>query len=237
MPDRRLPWAACPSSPPPSARIRRCWSPEVAVRAPRRSSTTLRAACADGASADLVAAGPDRDRCVIGVRARRRPGPEVGRPGRTAEPGHRRVAARAAAGAGRDAGRRPIAADAAPDECAAARPRRLAAPPDRVALLVMGDGSACRGPKAPGYDDPRAEAFDARRGRRPGRRRRRGPARHSTRGWRRELRCAGRAPWQVLAGAVGQRRRWRGELQLRRGPLRRRLLRRDLGRRSAMTDR
>jgi hypothetical protein len=27
-------------------------------------------------------------------------------------------------------------------------------------LLVMADGSACRGPKAPGYVDPRAEAFD-----------------------------------------------------------------------------
>src|SRR5947209_12724902 len=31
--------------------------------------------------------------------------------------------------------------------------------PDRVALLVMGDGSACRSDKAPGYLDPRAEPF------------------------------------------------------------------------------
>jgi hypothetical protein len=30
-----------------------------------------------------------------------------------------------------------------------------------VGLLVMGDGSARRGPKAPGYVDPRAEPFDA----------------------------------------------------------------------------
>lgn len=69
------------------------------------------------------------------------------------------------------------------------------------ALLVMGDGSACRGTKAPGYDDPRAEAYDD------------GVARAladadvdalldldpalSDR-----LLVAGRAPWQVLAGAV-----------------------------------
>jgi hypothetical protein len=26
---------------------------------------------------------------------------------------------------------------------------------------VVGDGSICRGPKSPGYDDPRAEGFDA----------------------------------------------------------------------------
>ncbi|WP_326835048.1 hypothetical protein VSH64_08975 [Amycolatopsis rhabdoformis] len=32
---------------------------------------------------------------------------------------------------------------------------------DRVALLVMADGSASRTPKAPGYFDERAEAFDA----------------------------------------------------------------------------
>ncbi|EDY51298.1 conserved hypothetical protein [Streptomyces clavuligerus] len=31
---------------------------------------------------------------------------------------------------------------------------------DRVALLVMGDGSACRTLKAPGYLDERAEGFD-----------------------------------------------------------------------------
>ncbi|MCE7081218.1 hypothetical protein [Streptomyces sp. ST2-7A] len=35
------------------------------------------------------------------------------------------------------------------------------APGDRVALLVMGDGSACRGPRAPGWHDDRAEDFDA----------------------------------------------------------------------------
>ncbi|KIF07061.1 hypothetical protein PL81_04125, partial [Streptomyces sp. RSD-27] len=39
--------------------------------------------------------------------------------------------------------------------------RELAAADERVALLVMGDGSACRTLKAPGYLDDRAAAFDA----------------------------------------------------------------------------
>ncbi len=39
--------------------------------------------------------------------------------------------------------------------------RELAAAADRVALLVMGDGSNCRTLKAPGYFDDRAAAFDA----------------------------------------------------------------------------
>ncbi|MEV4628924.1 hypothetical protein AB0J90_21920 [Micromonospora sp. NPDC049523] len=79
---------------------------------------------------------------------------------------------------------------------------RLADHRPRVALLVLGDGSACRGEKSPGYDDPRAVAYDERvaaalagadadalLGLDPG---------VST-----QLRVAGRAPWQVLAGAAG----------------------------------
>ena len=115
-----------------------------------------------------------------------------------------------------------IPTDAPPEECAA-EGRALAATPERVALLVMGDGSACRGPKSPGYDDPRAEGFD----------------------WAvadalagadasallavdpslaRELRCAGRAPWQVLAGALSAAdasadgQRWRGEVHYAEAP-------------------
>jgi hypothetical protein len=71
------------------------------------------------------------------------------------------------------------------------------------ALLVMGDGSACRGEKAPGYADPRAEAFDARVAI--------ALAEADTEalmaldaGLAAELMCAGRAPWQVLAGAVSK---------------------------------
>jgi len=71
----------------------------------------------------------------------------------------------------------------------------------RTALLVLGDGSARRGPKAPGAFDPRAEAFDA----------------ELVRAVRaadldallavdpalaRELMATGRPAWQVLAGAL-----------------------------------
>ncbi|MFI9256982.1 class III extradiol dioxygenase subunit B-like domain-containing protein [Streptomyces sioyaensis] len=48
-----------------------------------------------------------------------------------------------------------------PRERCAATGREIAAAAPRVALLVMGDGSACRTVKAPGYFDERAEPFDA----------------------------------------------------------------------------
>ncbi|MET9933159.1 hypothetical protein, partial [Streptomyces sp. NPDC006324] len=48
-----------------------------------------------------------------------------------------------------------------PAEACADTGRGLAASADRVALLVMGDGSACRTVKAPGYLDERAAGFDA----------------------------------------------------------------------------
>lgn len=88
----------------------------------------------------------------------------------------------------------------APDRCIAAG-RDIAASHGRIALLVMGDGSACRTVKAPGYLDERAEGFDAAvaaalaaadtgslAGLDPD--------------LARELRVAGRAPWQLLAGAA-----------------------------------
>jgi hypothetical protein len=102
-----------------------------------------------------------------------------------------------------------VAADAGPEESG-----RLAAQirsrPERVALLVMGDGSACRGLKSPGYDDPRAQPYDE------------GVARAlaaadvaALRGLdpvlSAELLVAGRAPWQVLAAACDGDA-WRGEL-------------------------
>lgn len=90
--------------------------------------------------------------------------------------------------------------------------------PDPVALLVMGDGSACRGRKAPGYDDPRAQPYDD------------GVAaalagadaeallsldpRLSA-----ELKVAGRASWQVLAAAVrAAGGNWRGDLSYHAAP-------------------
>ncbi|MFJ6197117.1 hypothetical protein [Micromonospora sp. NPDC092111] len=104
-----------------------------------------------------------------------------------------------------------VAPDAPMRECAAAGARIGSDQP--WALLVMGDGSACHGPTSPGYDDPRAGAYDD------------GVARaladadaeallgldpvRSA-----ELRVAGRAPWQVLAGAVrATGGDWRGELR------------------------
>lgn len=77
----------------------------------------------------------------------------------------------------------------------------LAAAEARTALLVLGDGSARRGPKAPGAFDPRAAAFDA-------------EVERAVRdadldallavdpALARELMATGRPAWQVLAGAL-----------------------------------
>ncbi|MFF1679592.1 class III extradiol dioxygenase subunit B-like domain-containing protein [Streptomyces sp. NPDC058256] len=71
----------------------------------------------------------------------------------------------------------------------------------RVALLVMGDASACRTLKAPGYLDERAAGFDA------GVARALGAAdvpalKALDAELAQELKVSGRAPWQVLAGAA-----------------------------------
>ncbi|GAA3376471.1 class III extradiol dioxygenase subunit B-like domain-containing protein [Streptomyces sannanensis] len=79
--------------------------------------------------------------------------------------------------------------------------RELAGRAGRVALLVMGDGSACRTVKAPGYLDDRAAGFDTTAARALE------AADHEAlltldESLARELKAAGRAPWQVLAGAA-----------------------------------
>ncbi|HZG02627.1 MAG TPA: class III extradiol dioxygenase subunit B-like domain-containing protein [Streptomyces sp.] len=86
------------------------------------------------------------------------------------------------------------------ERCAAAG-RKLAAGADRVALLVMGDGTTCRTVKAPGYFDERAAAFDAAAAR--------ALDAADTDGLLAldeelayELGASGRACWQVLAGAA-----------------------------------
>jgi aromatic ring-opening dioxygenase LigB subunit len=104
-----------------------------------------------------------------------------------------------------------LAAGAAPElddlrrSCDAAVARLRAARPDlvagRVALLAMGDGSACRDLKAPGYLDPRAKEYDgavvkALAAADPAALLALDPALSA------ELMVAGRAPWQVLAGAA-----------------------------------
>ncbi|MCZ7376153.1 hypothetical protein [Micromonospora sp. WMMC250] len=104
-----------------------------------------------------------------------------------------------------------VAADAGPAELSVLADE-VAATGDRVALLVLGDGSACRGVTSPGYDDPRALAYDQRVA-----------AALADADLdvlldldpvvSAELKAAGRAPWQVLAGAARRAGGgWRGEL-------------------------
>jgi hypothetical protein len=77
----------------------------------------------------------------------------------------------------------------------------LAQAAPRVALLVMADGSARRGRKAPGYLDERSSAFDAEVSRAV--RECDLPALLAVdAGLGRELMATGRPAWQVLAGAV-----------------------------------
>ncbi|WP_413103569.1 class III extradiol dioxygenase subunit B-like domain-containing protein [Streptomyces sp. Inha503] len=94
--------------------------------------------------------------------------------------------------------------------------RELAGRAERVALLVMGDGTACRTLKAPGYLDERAAAFDAEVAR--------ALAAADTGALAAldeelayELKAAGRAPLQVLAGA-GEGARLKGELRYDEAP-------------------
>lgn len=110
-----------------------------------------------------------------------------------------------------------VAADEPVERCAAGG-GRLGSRTQPWALLAMGDGSACRGVTAPGYDDPRAPAYDegvaaalagadadALLGLDPG--------------LSAELRVAGRAPWQVLAGAArAAGGDWRGDLSYHQAP-------------------
>ncbi|MGW3128497.1 class III extradiol dioxygenase subunit B-like domain-containing protein [Streptomyces sp. NPDC001076] len=79
--------------------------------------------------------------------------------------------------------------------------REIAGRAARVAMLVMGDASACRTLKAPGYFDERAAPFDAEAARALG------AAdleaiKALDAGLAYRLKAAGRAPWQVLAGAA-----------------------------------
>ncbi|MBR8639313.1 class III extradiol dioxygenase subunit B-like domain-containing protein [Streptomyces tuirus] len=88
----------------------------------------------------------------------------------------------------------------APERCARIG-RDIAAGSERVALLVMGDASACRTLKAPGYLDERAAPFDAEVARALGTADVAALATLDT-GLAHELKASGRASWQVLAGAA-----------------------------------
>jgi hypothetical protein len=101
------------------------------------------------------------------------------------------------------AGRRELQAvsDQEPPALCAALGARLASSSPRVALLVMADGSARRGLKAPGYLDDRSAPFDA-------------EVERAIRAGdmsallaldpvlARDLMATGRPAWQVLAGAL-----------------------------------
>lgn len=79
--------------------------------------------------------------------------------------------------------------------------RQLAGGTERVALLVMGDGTNCRTVKAPGYFDERATAFDAEAARALGSADADALlALDEELGY--ELNASGRSCWQVLAGAA-----------------------------------
>ena len=97
--------------------------------------------------------------------------------------------------------------DAGTDRCLALG-EALAGRAERVALLVMGDGSARRSVKGPGGLDPTAEPFDtavagALAAGDPDALAALDPAQAAG------LLVAGRAPWQVLAGAA-RGRSWQG---------------------------
>jgi hypothetical protein len=102
-------------------------------------------------------------------------------------------------------------AAAADTAACAALAAQVSTRPDRVGMLVMGDGSACRGPRSPGYDDPRAQPYDdgvarALAGADVAALRDLDPVLSA------ELLAVGRAPWQVLAAACAGGSGWRGEL-------------------------
>jgi hypothetical protein len=102
-----------------------------------------------------------------------------------------------------------VSADSPPERCAQLG-EALAGGEPRVALLVMGDGTARRVPKGPGYLDPRAEPFDAQVARALASGDPQGLAALDT-DLAGELLVAGRAAWQVLAGAAVPGP-WRGEV-------------------------
>lgn len=88
------------------------------------------------------------------------------------------------------------------ERCAAAG-AELADGTERLALLVMGDGTNCRTLKAPGYFDDRAAAFDAQAARALGAADVDGLlALDEELAY--ELNASGRSCWQLLAGAAGR---------------------------------
>ena len=88
-----------------------------------------------------------------------------------------------------------------PAQACAAIGQELAQRSDRVALLLMGEGSARRNPRAPGHLDPRAEPFDA-AVERALRTADFQALREVDASLADELMATGRVSWQVLSGAM-----------------------------------
>ncbi|HEU5269629.1 MAG TPA: hypothetical protein VFU36_06860 [Jatrophihabitans sp.] len=169
----------------------------------------LRAAC-HAAIAGLLAGRPDELVLIGGIAAAERDRPAEQAPpavrDRPAEPVSLRVGRQLLAEVGCAIPVRPvpIRADATTAECLATGRRLVtgtAGAGERIGLLVLADGSARRGLKAPGYLDPRADPFD--------RSIERALAAGDPAGLAAlemtvaaELLVAGRAAWQVLAGAT-----------------------------------
>ena len=109
-----------------------------------------------------------------------------------------------------------VAAELVPPDLPTEDCRRLGAQlaarsaPAPVGLLVVGDGATTHGEKSPGYLDRRAEPFDAAVAAALADADPAGLLALDA-GLAGELNAAGRAPWQVLAGA-SEGGRWHGEL-------------------------
>jgi hypothetical protein len=165
----------------------------------------LRAACL-AAVDELLAIGPDRI-VLIGGRATAEP---VDRPPLSIEVGRLLLADYVGS-----VDELVVAGDAETEECLRLG-RELAVRAEPTGLLVLADGSARRGLKAPGYSDDRAAPFDAAveaalAGGDPA-----GLAALDA-GLAAELLVAGRAAWQVLAGAT-EGRTFRATLSYRADP-------------------
>jgi len=155
-----------------------------------------------------LATGPDGILIVGGLRA-----VEVGEP-LSIRVGWELVADACTAGPGQPR-TVPVRCEAVPSsieaDAATALGRELASGPQRICAVVMADGSARRGPKAPGYLDERAAPFDARVERALA-----SGAAASLAELEAELAAellvAGRAAWNVMAGLAGGRA-WQAELR------------------------
>ncbi|WP_330279597.1 class III extradiol dioxygenase subunit B-like domain-containing protein [Streptomyces sp. NBC_00569] len=80
---------------------------------------------------------------------------------------------------------------------------------ERVGFLLMGDGTACRSVKAPGYLDERAEGVDTSIAQALANGDPEGFFANLDEDLARELKISGRAPWQILTAAFEEDGDWR----------------------------